>query len=232
MNRLARIASVLFATTCALPANAVIVFDNGAVNVINGVETDSIAVLDGPGGATTTLIVEAPADLAERVAAHQSSFVRINGGTLQKNLDGHGFANVEIHAGSISYIQAFDAATIEMFGGAVAGNAQVASAGKLFMRGGTIGGEIRPFIFGQVTIYGTSFSVPFGTYDASDSPMFGVTGTLVSGAPFDNDIWIADSATVTFVREPSLPALSAVSMSLLAAAMGLLAVDRIRRAER
>ena len=131
----------------------VVVFDNGATNIIDTTIPDYVEVEDSPGGATTTVVVNSPAQIQlgdpvgdDGLYLFDSSIGIINGGTIVQDVGADHQSSVTVNAGSIlDDLQGFADATINLHGGTVGGDFEIYDGVAATISGGFVGGDLQVF---------------------------------------------------------------------------------------
>ena len=95
------IAAILLLNFCAPDAGADVIYDNGLVNDLSTYQSGSAQVIDGPGGAITTLNVLPGGEIQFDLLADQNSIVNVSGGVIRDDLTAAGFSVLTVSGGQI-----------------------------------------------------------------------------------------------------------------------------------
>lgn len=114
----------------------------------------------------------------------------------------YGPTTVNLLDGGYLYgVRVLDHSEFNMFGGELDWHGLLTyDYSDAYICGGVIGGDLDLWEHSQLTIEGTGFNYPYGTY----SSIIGhLTGTLLNGDPIATPFYLHDSATMTLVPEPA-----------------------------
>lgn len=243
-------------------ASAAIILADGLVhNFPPETALDSITILDGPGGTTTTVNVLAGGLINGGITSRDSGAINVSGGSLADRMivgfaGGTGTANIS--GGIIPRIDIQGTATATMTGGTIdtgliASSFAVvpAAQGAMTITGGTIIGHVRPLqestlrIEGgsfttslmvpagssHLTLVGTGFNLPFGDYFAG-GPLNGIN--LIGTLADGSPLNVANANVVesaTFTLAPA-NVVPEPSTCLIWTALGLAGIGARRRRQR
>ena len=178
----------------ANPADAVLLFNDGATHEISAAVYEDIHILDGPGG-TPTLVRLLPGAATQDVDVFQNSRFEMTAG--------------EIEDGTLIL---YDHSQAEISGGRVSDDSmRTFDFSRLIITGGDIGPGFRCYGNSEVFIYGSNFRIdgaPVG-YGRVGIPIGYLTGDLLDGQ-IGALYGIFDDAAVTLVPEPASAALLAL----------------------
>ncbi len=208
-----------------VPASAdVLTLNNGATHDLNyAVAEDNVWVTG-----TTTVNVLTGGSIFDDLRAWDNSTVTVSGGSIWDDLDAWDDSTVNVTGGTIGDdLEAWNDSTVTVSGGTFGGILHARDNSTTNVSGGTIGSYLELYEDSEVTIFGTFDIFGYGDYGVGNwTNGTTLTGTLEDGTPFNNDVHIYDSATVTLaapVPEPSSLVLGAIG------ALGLFGYSRRRR---
>lgn len=168
-------------------ASAVILFDNGLVNVINVPQAvgETVEVRDAPGNVPTTVNLDPGGSIAEGFDVYDTSIINMNAGSVGTSVDGHDNSTVNINDGSVGDgLRAFNNSVFNITGGSLGSEDSFFNDNSMLMM---TGGNGEAFIFNdssQASILGGRLEAVFGG-DTSN--------VLINGA----EVWDGFSASET-----------------------------------
>ncbi len=159
--------------------------------------------------------------------AWNNSMVNVSGGTIGGTLYAWNNSMVNVSGGSIGEdLYAWNNSTVNVTGSSIGWDLFAWNDSTVTVTGGSIGGKLEAINNSTLTIFGYGFNVGYGVYaDGSSLDGATLTGTLANGTPFNNDVHISDSGTVTLA---ALPEPSSIAMFGIGA-LGLFGYGRRRR---
>lgn len=207
------------------PANVLDASNTSASDVFvvanDGCGGGDVPTCEEPGSPTTVDL--ATGAVVDTIASHQTSSIRIAGGTASFVL-GRDESNIEITSGAVQSMALLEGAAGGISGGSLAAIEVVGAA--LTVQGGVIG-SVLVYREGALTIFGTGFSVDgvevaLGFLEALNGEL---RGTLASGEPlsmrFTRRTFSEGDGAILLVPEPT---------SILLLSSGLVILARYPRA--
>lgn len=199
--------AVVIALALASPVHALIIFDNGLVNVLNSDVSDPVLVRDTGGGVLTTLNVVAggATGAGNNLEVEDTSVISMSGGSVGEDLIAHDSSKVTLFNGSIGDdLTAFDSSTVIVRGGSINDALIAQNSSTVFLHGGTVGNQLLAFGSSVVNIDGGTVTV-LRAFDTSMMTLTGfhfeVDGTpAVSGPILD----LSGTLTGTLIHGTSL----------------------------
>ena len=216
--------AVLFTVLGFLSGNisATTYFSNGTVNDINSRLYGNVevrGVLDFWGTLELTTVNLLPGAIVggdnQKFFAYGGSEINLLGGVLQSYVRLFENSIMNVSSGEAVSLRGYEYSHINISGGEILYNVGAGSGSVIEWSGGTIGGVIKAGYesddHANVIIRGSDFaidgvSVGNGIFTASvdGSARYGMlTGTLLSGEAFSNQIRIVGDSTITLIPEPA-----------------------------
>ncbi len=221
--------------------------------------SETVVVQDGPGGNPTTVNLSDTGLITGLLIGQENSEINITGGSVVDRViigGASGAGTADISGGTIGRLETHGTSIAIMTGGTIAANTNISGAvttatdSTLTITGGIINGALRARqnstlnIEGgnysaesissaedsNITILGSVFNLPFGSYDADSvigygKPSFNLTGILADGSVLNTRVSTQHNAKLTLlpVPEPSLGLLLGISL------VGLVGVGAVRK---
>ena len=221
MTTIVLTAAMLLAVVPA-SADVLILDDNGTHDLDYAVAQDDVDVQN-----STTVNLLTGGSIGVDLYATNNSTVTVSGGTIGGTLYAWNNSMVNVSGGSIGEdLYAWNNSTVNVTGSSIGWDLFAWNDSTVTVTGGSIGGKLEAINNSTLTIFGYGFNVGYGVYaDGSSLDGATLTGTLANGTPFNNDVHISDSGTVTLA---ALPEPSSIAMFGIGA-LGLFGYGRRRR---
>ena len=180
------------------------------------------------------------ANIGYNIENRGSGLIQIYGGEVGSNVENRGSGLIQLYGGEVGSNLTTYSGSIEVYGGTIGSNVlsgwgstsgtsvyfygghieNYVSNGEdalFYMEGGTLDNFITGFDTSQTVLVGL-FDLSYGTYGVSDwSGGQTLSGTLADGSPFNNEVRLLDSATLTL----SAPAQAVPDTGSTAALLGM-----------
>ncbi len=218
---------------------AAMLYDDGGTHVVDFNLDQSVEVRPGPAGATTTFILEDGGRIIGINAENSdiqlyggevylggvdiavSSSLFMSDGIVNYTMHLSDCSSAEITGGRIGDLSVSGTCNAEMSGGRIEGPVNTSNDATFDIFGGVIFGLVTASHNSVVTIHGSNFQiggvdVPMGVIPYYPSGPQRITGTLLSGDSFDNDL-SHNGGIFMLIPEPGTALLLGVGLMGLAA---------------